>query len=172
MMEFSVEAWNDRTLKPLEKLIWLRCTDWGMDQESTIALDDWLTWTGCESPRELMDAMFTLYDLGYFVEISIAVGEGIYLRTKFAPEQEAREQPEYSTYKKQPIPAELRQAVFDRDGHTCVYCGDTEGPFQADHVYPESLGGEATMENLACACKPCNVSKGSKTLEEWNGRAQ
>lgn len=67
-----------------------------------------------------------------------------------------------SDYKKQPIPPRLREKVFARDGHTCRYCGSKSGPFQADHVYPESKGGETTMSNLVTACKKCNNKKRAK----------
>ncbi len=36
---------------------------------------------------------------------------------------------------------------------------DTE-PFEIDHVIPEFLGGEMTIENLKLSCRYCNRSKG------------
>lgn len=63
---------------------------------------------------------------------------------------------------KQEIPEELRQKVFERDGRRCRYCGDLTGPFQADHVYPESKGGITCAENLVTACRRCNNTKHSK----------
>lgn len=63
--------------------------------------------------------------------------------------------------------AELRAAVFERDAYQCVYCGTKEGPFECDHVHPLTLGGVSQMWNLATACKPCNRSKGGKTLNDW-----
>jgi hypothetical protein len=61
----------------------------------------------------------------------------------------------------------LRQAVFERDNFTCVYCGATEAVLHADHVHPRSRGGRDEMENLVTACASCNLSKGSKSVEEW-----
>jgi 5-methylcytosine-specific restriction endonuclease McrA len=63
--------------------------------------------------------------------------------------------------KKKPIPQSLRTAVFERDAYRCVECGDHR-QLQCDHVHPESLGGEATMENLQTLCKHCNLSKGAR----------
>lgn len=60
----------------------------------------------------------------------------------------------------------LRSAVFERDGHACQYCGDTEN-LHCDHVMPKSRGGSDEMDNLVTACGPCNMSKGAKTPEEW-----
>lgn len=60
----------------------------------------------------------------------------------------------------------LRQAVFERDGFACVYCGCLDD-LACDHVVPRSRGGLNDMENLVTACRPCNSSKGDKLLSEW-----
>lgn len=67
------------------------------------------------------------------------------------------------------IPTDVQQAVRERDGEACVYCGSASGPFHLDHVLPWSLGGSHTAENLVVACAACNWSKGGKTLAEWMG---
>lgn len=66
-----------------------------------------------------------------------------------------------------PIPAAVREAVRQRDGDRCVYCGSTDGPFHLDHVLAYSRGGESTEDNLVVACIACNRAKGAKTLDEW-----
>jgi len=65
------------------------------------------------------------------------------------------------------LPASVRLAIFERDEWTCVYCGTDEAPFHVDHVFPVSQGGTDDLENLVCACAPCNLGKGALTLEEW-----
>lgn len=65
----------------------------------------------------------------------------------------------------------LRDQVFSRDGYQCVYCGEKEERLECDHVFPLSRGGVSTLDNLATSCKPCNRSKGAKTIDEWRGRA-
>ncbi len=65
------------------------------------------------------------------------------------------------------LPPSLRRMVFERDGNRCFYCGATDGPFEIDHMWPWSRGGAHIPENLAVACRPCNRSKGSMSLEEW-----
>ena len=60
-----------------------------------------------------------------------------------------------------------RRIVFERDNHTCQYCGATNVPLHVDHVHPRSRGGNDDMENLTTACGRCNSSKGNKTLDEW-----
>ena len=64
----------------------------------------------------------------------------------------------------------LRQAVFERDGWVCVYCGKRTGTLTCDHVFPVSQGGSSTLDNLVTACLACNTAKATRTPEEW--RAQ
>lgn len=62
------------------------------------------------------------------------------------------------------IPPELRWEVFRRDKYTCQWCGKADCPLEADHIIPESLGGETTLENLWAMCGPCNKSKGTSIV--------
>lgn len=48
----------------------------------------------------------------------------------------------------------LRQEVLGRDERQCSYCGTRIGPFEIDQTV---------------ACRPCNRSKGSRSLEQWLG---
>lgn len=57
-----------------------------------------------------------------------------------------------------------RRAIFARDEHRCQYCGDRADSI--DHVFPRSRGGGHTWENVAAACRPCNLSKRDRTPEE------
>jgi 5-methylcytosine-specific restriction endonuclease McrA len=59
--------------------------------------------------------------------------------------------------------------VWERDGHACVYCGATQA-LSGDHIVPLSQGGSNALTNLVTACRPCNLSKASSTLEEWRVR--
>jgi hypothetical protein len=58
------------------------------------------------------------------------------------------------------IPQQLRHEVYERDGWRCVSCG-TQEALSLDHVWPYSLGGEDTLENLQTMCMPCNSRKGA-----------
>jgi hypothetical protein len=61
-----------------------------------------------------------------------------------------------------------RNNVFQRDHHTCQYCGKSL-PFSQltlDHVVPVVKGGKKTWENITTACRSCNVKKGGRTPEE------
>lgn len=61
----------------------------------------------------------------------------------------------------------LRQIVFERDNYTCAYCGQKVRNPHCDHIFPVSLGGLSTLDNLTTACPACNISKGNKMLSEW-----
>jgi hypothetical protein len=66
-----------------------------------------------------------------------------------------------------PIPMAVKSAAMARDGQRCSYCGNTDGPFHFDHLYPVSKGGADVAHNIVIACVPCNLSKGDKTILEW-----
>lgn len=68
---------------------------------------------------------------------------------------------------RQPMSSAVRAFVLERDGYRCTYCQATEGPFEVDHILAVARGGSDDFENLTCACKACNRSKGTKTVAEW-----
>ena len=60
-----------------------------------------------------------------------------------------------------PIPRWLRELVYERDEWCCVECGSTDN-LTLDHIYPWSLGGPVTEDNLQTLCKSCNSRKGAR----------
>jgi 5-methylcytosine-specific restriction endonuclease McrA len=65
-----------------------------------------------------------------------------------------------ATPRREPIPREVRLAVFQRDGGRCVEC-DSAFDIQYDHVIPVSMGGATTVGNLQILCSGCNQRKGA-----------
>jgi 5-methylcytosine-specific restriction endonuclease McrA len=61
---------------------------------------------------------------------------------------------------RQPIPREVRRAVFQRDGGQCAECG-SKFDLQYDHIIPLTLGGATTVDNLQLLCGECNRLKGA-----------
>ena len=59
-----------------------------------------------------------------------------------------------------------RLEIFNRDYHTCQYCGKKTHQLTLDHVIPRYRGGEHTWRNVVSACVPCNRRKAGKTPEE------
>ncbi|MEA2362696.1 MAG: hypothetical protein QOD71_1841 [Thermoleophilaceae bacterium] len=62
--------------------------------------------------------------------------------------------------RREPIPREVRLAVWQRDGGRCIECG-SDFELQYDHVIPFSMGGATTVENLQLLCAGCNRDKGA-----------
>ena len=59
-----------------------------------------------------------------------------------------------------------RLGIYNRDNHTCQYCGVKNNELTLDHVYPRHLGGSHTWDNLVTCCKKCNNTKAWKTLDQ------
>lgn len=59
------------------------------------------------------------------------------------------------------IPKWLRRFVHARDNWRCLECGGDED-LTLDHIWPWSLGGQDTKENLRTLCRSCNSSKGAR----------
>lgn len=64
--------------------------------------------------------------------------------------------------------------VLERDGWVCQICGvktpkrlrgtyDDRAP-EVDHIIPIAAGGEHSYRNTQCACRKCNISKGSTPM--------
>ena len=50
-----------------------------------------------------------------------------------------------------------RRNVFQRDNHTCQYCGSRE-QLSIDHVMPRSRGGSDAWDNVTTACTSCSTN--------------
>ena len=57
--------------------------------------------------------------------------------------------------------------VSERANHRCEYCRAPElifnFPFEVEHIVPLSQGGTDAEDNLALACRSCNLRKGTRT---------
>jgi hypothetical protein len=65
------------------------------------------------------------------------------------------------------IPLHLRDAVVQRAGDRCEYCGlsqlGQEATFHVDPVVPRAADGPTSFDNLALACVSCSLRKWAKT---------
>ena len=62
--------------------------------------------------------------------------------------------------KREPIPRELKVAVWQRDEGKCCQCGSNVD-LEFDHIVPLALGGANTERNLQLLCARCNREKGA-----------
>ena len=66
------------------------------------------------------------------------------------------------------IPPLNNPALFRRDNHLCLYCGQRfhHRDLSRDHITPISLGGVDAWNNVVTACKRCNNHKAGRTPEQ------
>jgi 5-methylcytosine-specific restriction endonuclease McrA len=57
--------------------------------------------------------------------------------------------------------------LSDRQDGACCYCGEVR-KLTVEHIIPIKREGRHAIGNLALACGPCNSSKSSRLLSEWN----
>ena len=71
-------------------------------------------------------------------------------------------------YNKDITPCLTNRALFERDRHTCLYCGDhfKNSLLTRDHVLPKAKNGADNWKNVVTACKACNVKKACRTPSE------
>lgn len=62
---------------------------------------------------------------------------------------------------REPIPQEVMDKVWNRDGGKCVQCGSQDN-LEFDHIIPHSKGGANTYRNLQLLCQDCNRKKSNK----------
>jgi 5-methylcytosine-specific restriction endonuclease McrA len=67
-----------------------------------------------------------------------------------------------------PAPTLTNAALFARDKHLCLYCGNHfhRHELTRDHVHPVSRGGQDVWENVVSACTHCNLRKGNRTPQQ------
>jgi 5-methylcytosine-specific restriction endonuclease McrA len=65
-----------------------------------------------------------------------------------------------SAGRRQPLPRDVRLAVWRRDRGRCRECGNGFD-LQYDHIIPLALGGATSVDNLQILCGDCNRAKGA-----------
>jgi 5-methylcytosine-specific restriction endonuclease McrA len=66
------------------------------------------------------------------------------------------------------VPPLSNPALFRRDAHLCMYCGErfASKDLSRDHITPLSRGGADSWTNVVTACKRCNHHKAGRTPEQ------
>ena len=107
-------------------------------------------------------------DLAELFERALNLLVGQLERQKFA--KASLERPSRGSANPHYIPAEVRRAVWRRDGGQCTFvgtggtsCGARDG-VQYDHVQPVARGGESTVANVRLLCPAHNQYEAERVL--------
>jgi len=105
--------------------------------------------------RELSNKISELERLAYS-------GESLVIRTVASDlYKENTQESEEKNVQREPIPRDVQDRVWNRDGGKCVRCGSNE-KLEFDHIIPHSKGGANTYRNIQLLCEKCNRSKSDK----------
>jgi 5-methylcytosine-specific restriction endonuclease McrA len=122
------------------------------------ATAEWERLTG-EKFRDPDRAIRKWHQLGHLQKI----GKGVYLYDPHAVQVRQLED----------FTAEIREAIFIRDGYRCVVCGlgrENGVEIHADHIKPKDKGGKATLENGQTLCASHNFLKKNYNQTELSKR--
>lgn len=71
------------------------------------------------------------------------------------------------------IRPEKRHAIYVRDGHVCVWCGQVPDEYQLDHLFPRGhrLRARERRPNstrwLVTSCRSCNSARQNLSVAAW-----
>lgn len=60
------------------------------------------------------------------------------------------------------IPQRVKERVWDRDGHRCIFCNSTQAMPNA-HVISRAQGGLGIEQNIVTACMACHYAMDQTT---------
>lgn len=60
-----------------------------------------------------------------------------------------------------------RKRILARDGHQCAQCGNTQGPFDIDHINNQRGPNYDHDENLQVLCAQCHKAKTARESGAW-----
>jgi 5-methylcytosine-specific restriction endonuclease McrA len=62
---------------------------------------------------------------------------------------------------------EVREYLLEKWGRKCAYCGIEHVSLFVEHIESKDKGGSNRVSNLAIACQPCNLKKGTMSAAEF-----
>lgn len=65
------------------------------------------------------------------------------------------------------VPTDIKEILFKQQQGICFYCKASLEKSHLEHKTPISRGGLHDRNNLCLSCPPCNLKKGTKTVEEF-----
>lgn len=134
--------------------------------DSTGRILDWMSWQDAVCLYVRGAVAWTLGDPCLTVHGGMNRDSGLQSQLELHPIVASRGHARPGSY--EPAPALTNTALFARDRHLCLYCGQHFHKTQLtrDHVLPLSKRGQDEWENVVSACLHCNVRKGSRTPQQ------
>lgn len=134
--------------------------------DSTGRILDWMSWQDAVCLYVRGAVAWTLGDPCLTVRGGMNRNSGLQSQLDLHPIVASRGHARPGSY--EPAPALTNTALFARDRHLCLYCGQHFHKTQLtrDHVLPLSKRGQDEWENVVSACLHCNVRKGSRTPQQ------
>ena len=76
--------------------------------------------------------------------------------------------------KEKEIQKKVKEVVWKRDKHKCIFCGKLVDVFYANaHFIPRSAGGLGIEENIVTACENCHREQDNgKNTKEYDKKAE
>lgn len=76
------------------------------------------------------------------------------------------------SYKRKPIPKNIREQVYEKCHGHCAYCGCKleYKDMQVDHIVAVGRGGTNDLDNLLPSCRQCNYDKHEMSIERFRRR--
>ncbi|WP_313913197.1 HNH endonuclease [Tahibacter sp.] len=134
--------------------------------DSTGRILDWMSWQDAVCLYVRGAVAWTLGDPCLTIHGGMNRDSGLQSQIELHPIVASRGHARPGSY--EPAPALTNTALFARDRHLCLYCGQHFHKTQLtrDHVLPLSKRGQDEWENVVSACLHCNVRKGSRTPQQ------
>jgi len=134
--------------------------------DSTGRILDWMSWQDAVCLYVRGAVAWTLGDPCLTIHGGMNRDTGLQSQLELHPIVASRGHARPGSY--EPAPALTNTALFARDRHLCLYCGQHFHKTQLtrDHVLPLSKRGLDEWENVVSACLHCNVKKGSRTPQQ------
>ncbi|GBF04741.1 HNH endonuclease [Deinococcus aerius] len=61
----------------------------------------------------------------------------------------------------------VRRYLLQKWQGRCAYCDRNDRPLEVEHLTPRSQGGSDRISNLVLSCTPCNLKKGTQSLQQF-----
>lgn len=134
--------------------------------DSTGRILDWMSWQDAVCLYVRGAVAWTLGDPCLTIHGGMGRDSGLQSLLELHPIVASRGHARPGSY--EPAPALTNTALFARDRHLCLYCGQHfhKTHLTRDHVLPLSKRGLDEWENVVSACLHCNVRKGNRTPQQ------